>query len=168
MLSATTIKNLIETQDLITGYINLDEQIQQNGVDLTVRSIHRLGGDKGTYIGTKDKIVPNEISLVAYDNSIETVYSLWANSDYKLTLNERVKLPTTIAALVRPRSTVIRLGHSIHTAVWDAGYEGNSTILLRTGNRPLELALNARICQMVFFELDSETTAYNGQYQGEV
>ena len=72
-------------------------------------------------------------------------------------------------ALARPRSSLLRSGVSIHNAVWDAGYSGQSQALMVVYNEHgFKLSKNSRILQLVFMELGSATTApYEGNYQGE-
>jgi len=85
-----------------------------------------------------------------------------------VTYNEIVHIPGNIMALGRPRSSLLRCGVNIGTAVWDAGYEGRSQSMLVVYNSlGFRLERNARITQLVFFELTGETAAYNGIYQGE-
>ncbi len=71
-------------------------------------------------------------------------------------------------ALGTARSSLLRCGVSMHTAVWDAGYSGRSQSLMVVHN-PLGFRLqkNARIAQLVFLQLTRETTGYQGVYQGE-
>ena len=58
---------------------------------------------------------------------------------------------------------------AIHTAVWDAGYEGRSTSLLQVVNpEGFRVQRNARVMQLVFLTLSSRTAeGYRGQYQRE-
>ena len=71
-------------------------------------------------------------------------------------------------ALGRPRSSLLRCGVTVNTAVWDAGYSGRSQSLLVVYN-PLGFRLqkDARVVQLVFFRLTGETKGYQGKYQGE-
>jgi len=73
-----------------------------------------------------------------------------------------------VMALAAHRSSLLRCGVTVGTAVWDAGYEGRSQSLLVVHN-PLGFRLqkNARIIQLVFFQLSQETERYKGKYQGE-
>ena len=71
-------------------------------------------------------------------------------------------------ALATPRSSLLRCGVTVNTAVWDAGYSGRSQSLLVVYNPGgFRLQRNARIVQLVFFQLSGETEGYNGTYQGE-
>ncbi len=88
---------------------------------------------------------------------------------YLITYNEIVHLPKSIMALGFPRSSILRCGVSIHTAVWDAGYSGRSQSLLVVHNASgFRLHRNARVMQLVFFRLEREVgQGYRGIFQGE-
>ena len=72
-------------------------------------------------------------------------------------------------ALGRPRSTLLRSGLDVGTAVWDAGYRGRSQCLLTVNNPSgFRLGKNASILQLVFFRLaGTADQGYGGAYQGE-
>jgi len=88
---------------------------------------------------------------------------------YLVTFNEVVSLPRWLMALGRPRSSLLRMGVSLHTAVWDAGYGGRSQALLVVHNvAGFRLQRDARIAQLVFFPLSApDDRGYDGGYQGE-
>jgi dUTP pyrophosphatase len=87
---------------------------------------------------------------------------------YIVVYNEIVHLPKDVMSLARPRSSLLRCGVTVDTAVWDAGYSGRSQSLMVVYN-PLGFRLqrNARIVQLVFLRLTRETEGYRGAYQGE-
>jgi len=77
-------------------------------------------------------------------------------------------LPNNVMALARPRSSLLRCGVTVDTAVWDAGYSGRSQSLMVVYHpQGFRLQKNARIVQMIFFSLTGETEGYSGSYQGE-
>jgi dUTP pyrophosphatase len=85
-----------------------------------------------------------------------------------ITYNEIVHIPTNLMALARPRSSLLRCGVSIGTAVWDAGYSGRSQSLMQVLNtRGFRVQKNARVAQLVFMTLSAETEGYAGKYQNE-
>jgi dUTP pyrophosphatase len=87
---------------------------------------------------------------------------------YIITYNEIVHLPKNIMALAMPRSSLLRCGVTVNTAVWDAGYSGRSQSLMVVYNpQGFRLQRNARIVQLVFLELAQETEGYQGVYQRE-
>jgi dUTP pyrophosphatase len=87
---------------------------------------------------------------------------------YSITYNEIVNLPKNIMALATPRSSLLRCGVTVNTAIWDAGYSGRSQSLMVVYNsQGFRLQRNARIVQLVFFRLTGETEGYEGTYQQE-
>ncbi|MEI2760841.1 MAG: hypothetical protein V9E95_01185 [Methanothrix soehngenii] len=48
-----------------------------------------------------------------------------------MTFNEIVNIPGDVAALARARSTLLRCGASLETALWDPGYLGAQPELAR-------------------------------------
>ena len=87
---------------------------------------------------------------------------------YIITYNEIIHLPNNVMALATPRSSLLRCGVTVNTAVWDAGYSGRSQSLMVVYNpQGFRLQRNARIVQIVFLQLTKETEGYQGAYQGE-
>ena len=85
-----------------------------------------------------------------------------------ITYNEIVHIPTNLMALARPRSSLLRCGVSIGTAVWDAGYSGRSQSLMIIYNaNGFRVQKDARVAQLVFMTLSTETEGYAGKYQNE-
>ena len=74
-----------------------------------------------------------------------------------------------LAAIAKPRSSLIRCGATLETAVWDAGYRGRSESMLVVYNTAgFRLKRNARIMQLLFYTLDAEVEkGYSGVYQNE-
>ena len=164
-LSKNTISKLIIEEKLMTNYVSLEDQLQPNGFDLTLKEIGKLEG-MGT-IGTSNNerilssIVPIEFTEDGFVHLTSGVYSV--------IVNEIVTLSKDLMALTRPRSSLLRCGISIGAAVWDAGYSGRSQMMLNVANpMGIKIKRNARIAQMIFFNLDETTDkGYDGTYQNE-
>jgi dUTP pyrophosphatase len=165
VLSGNDIRRLIGGKPpLIEGWIELGEQVQANGFDLTLREV-AIPQTGGNITVANNRRVVSDLSPLVFDGmgSIELI-----PGTYIVTYNEIVHLPKNIMALGRPRSSLLRCGVTVGTAVWDAGYEGRSQSLLVVYNpRGIRLQKNARITQLVFFELTGESEGYSGAYQGE-
>jgi dUTP pyrophosphatase len=150
---------------LITGWFDLDQQIQPNGFDLTLADVQRHHGKGAIGVSNQHRILP-ELEQVDFDSE---GFAELEQGIYHVTYNEVVSLPNDIMALGRPRSSLNRSGVTIHTAVWDAGYTGRSTSLMAVLNPAgFRVQCNARILQLVFLSLSVQTeTGYQGIYQGE-
>ena len=165
VLSGKDIRYLIKQDPpLVEGWIDLDEQVQANGFDLTLRDV-AVPQSAGSITADNSQRVISDLSPLVFDGmgSIELV-----PGTYIITYNEIVHLPKNIMALGRPRSSLLRCGVTVGTAVWDAGYEGRSQSLLVVYNyRGFRVQKNTRITQLVFFELTGDSEGYGGVYQGE-
>ena len=87
---------------------------------------------------------------------------------YKIIFNEIVSIPTDVCAIGLPRSSLLRMGVSVHTAVWDAGYKGRSEALLVVYNEDgFYIKKDARVMQLLFMTLGSAQEGYSGRYMNE-
>ncbi len=150
---------------LIEGYISLDEQLQTNGFDLTLREVGRMTSGGGMGAGLDQRELPST-EVIDFNSRG------WLELDpgpYLITFNEVVNLPLDVMALGRPRSSLLRSGVSIHTAVWDAGYKGRSQALLVVQNHlGYRLQRDARVAQLAFFRLSTPASqGYQGRFWGE-
>jgi dUTP pyrophosphatase len=149
---------------LIEGYIDLGQQLQPNGFDITLRDIAMLQTPGQIGIDNSQRQLP-DLAPLMFDGLgfVELI-----PGGYIITYNEIVHLPTDLMALARPRSSLLRCGVNIGTAVWDAGYSGRSQSLLLVYNtRGFRLQKNARVAQLIFLPLTAETEGYSGAYQEE-
>ena len=165
VLSRQDIHRLLQQEPpLIEHYINLEEQVQPNGFDLTLREIALPQTSGQIAASDSQRLVPGLAPLV-FDG---LGFIDLPPTTYIITYNEIVHLPNDVMALARPRSSLLRCGVSVGTAVWDAGYSGRSQSLMVVHNpQGFRLQKNARIVQLVFFQLTGETEGYHGAYQGE-
>lgn len=162
-ISKNQIRRLILEKNLISDYISLEIQLQPNGFDCTLRKVGRLKAQAKLDFDNSEREIP-EVEEIEFKND----WVFLEKGYYRAYLNEVVRIPKNMMALARPRSSLIRAGANILTAVWDAGYEGRSEVGLVVYNESgIWLKRNARIVQLVFFTLDSETEGYAGIYRGE-
>ena len=165
ILARQDIQRLLQqSPPLVEGTINLEEQVQPNGIDLTLREVALLQSSGKIAVNDNQRVVSSLAPLV-FDGMdfIELVPGV-----YVITYNEVVNLPRNIMALATPRSSLLRCGVTVNTAVWDAGYSGRSQSLMVVYNpQGFRLQRNARIVQLVFFQLTEETEGYHGAYQKE-
>ena len=152
---------------LVEEYLDLDTQLQPNGFDMTLREVSRFASGGEIPAGRVPAALPEFDALPFGQDG----YLQMPPGSYIVTLNEVVNLPGHVMALARPRSSLLRCGVGLHTAVWDAGYHGRSQALLTVYNPSgFRVARDARIVQMVFMYLArslSVEEAYQGRFQGE-
>jgi dUTP pyrophosphatase len=164
MLSSREIRELAERGELIEGYVDLDMQIQPCGFDLSLGSVEAFLEPGSVDFTNMERRLPPTFAL---EPDSEGWFNLSMGS-YLVVYNEVVKLPLNIAAMARPRSTLLRCGATLETALWDPGYRGRSSSLLVVHNpRGIRLKRGARIAQLIFFRVEGAGEGYRGIYQME-
>ena len=165
ILSKADINKLLQKEPpLIEGLIDLEEQVQPNGVDFTLREVAMLQSPGKIAVANSQRAV-SDLSPLVFDGLgfIDLMPGI-----YSITYNEIVHMPNDVMALATPRSSLLRCGVTVNTAVWDAGYSGRSQSLMVVYNpQGFRVERNARIIQLVFLQLTRETEGYQGTYQGE-
>lgn len=158
-------KLLNDNPPLIEGLLDVEEQLQPSGIDLTVKTIASITSSGSIGFDNKDRILP-ESSLLSFNNS---GFIDLTTGSYLITYNEVVHIPLNIIALGLPRSSILRCGANIHTAVWDAGYTGRSQSLMVVYNiKGFRLYKNAKVLQLIFLQLShSVSQGYRGIFQKE-
>jgi dUTP pyrophosphatase len=150
---------------LLEEYLSLDQQLQPNGFDLSLREVARLTSP-GSMGQSPDERRLSDTQVLQFDPE----GWLHLPSDPCLvTFNEIVRLPLDLMALGRPRSSLLRCGVSLHTAVWDAGYQGRSQALLVVHQQDgYRIQQGARLMQLVFFRLAKPASqGYQGRFLHE-
>jgi len=149
---------------LVEGFVDLAQQLQPNGFDLTLQAVATLENDGRIAASNAERQISRASPLDFDSNG----YLLLRQGSYLITYNEVVNLPRNLMAMGAPRSSLLRCGVTVHMAVWDAGYSGRSQSLMVVFNPAgFTLQRNARVSQLVFHQLAADTDAYGGAYQGE-
>ena len=166
LLDRDSITELILSDSpLISGFDDLEEQLQPNGFDLTLQEVREL--NSGGYMGKgPNRRLLSSNNILAFDNQG------WVQlnpGSYLITFNEICHLPLDLMALGKPRSSLLRSGVTINTAVWDAGYKGRSQSLLTVLNpNGFGVQQNARLLQLIFIRLEHTTVrGYQGNFINE-
>jgi dUTP pyrophosphatase len=164
MLNDQTIRRLITNHQLITNLKDLDTQLQPSGFDITLHHIEAYTGAGAADYSNQERVIAETTPL---EPDTQGWYSL-PQGAYKVVYNEIVKMPLDVAAIARTRSTLLRNGAALATAVWDPGYHGRSSSLLTVHNpHGIRLKRDARIAQLIFFHTGEVEKGYSGAYQNE-
>lgn len=145
----------------VLDLIDRETQLQQAGVDLTVRKIESFRESGQLDFDNRERHIArgNEIS----NNHLE------GGEAYRVTYNETISVPEDGIGFVYPRSSLMRNGAHLVSAVWDPGYEGKGQGLIQVLN-PYGITLeeNARIGQIIFAKVENPSEhTYRGEFQGE-
>lgn len=166
VLSREQILPLLDADPpLIEHLVDRDSQLQPNGIDLTLATVSRFEGAGTLARDNQDRRLP-DVEALSFDSDASIHLE---PGPYLVRFNETVNLPDDCMAYARPRSSLLRSGVALHTAVWDAGYSGQGVALLVVYNPAgFRLQRDARIVQLVFHRLGYATASgYQGGYQGE-
>lgn len=144
---------------------NAADHVQPNGIDLSVDAVWRFSGPGELGVSSAARVLPEREEL-PFD--AEGWLQLEAGT-YGIRYAEAVSLPTDCGGLCFPRSSLLRMGVHVPTAVWDAGYTGRGEGLLVVLNPAgMRVQRGARIAQLVVFGLSAAASrAYAGKYQNE-
>jgi len=160
LISGDELRELIE-RGIVSNLID-ERQIQPNGIELTLESIYELESSGVIDYDNSSRRIP-EGRRIEFEDEVHL-----PSGCYRIRFNEIVSIPKNIVAIARPRSSLLRSGATVETAVWDSGYRGRSEALLIIFNpHGLTLKKNARLIQLLFFHLGKEVNGYSGKYQNE-
>ena len=160
----TSILSGEEISSLVKRVVSADsgKQEQPAGYDVSVNTIHSFPKDQITLsIAKGENSVLQEVPLEG------DFYELSGPGAYFVTLNEITTIPRDAIGILLPRSTLLRNGLDVRTALFDPGYSGQPKVML-VCHRPARIQKFSRIGQLVIIKSDKEfTSQYAGQYQGE-
>lgn len=142
---------------------DLEAQTQSNGVELTVASVARfLGAGALAFDNAERELPPTEPLDFDADGWLDL-----APGAYKIRFTETVHVPLDRFAIARPRSSLLRMGATAPSALWDSGFRGKGEGLLVVHNaHGLRLRRGARVIQLVFFQMpEPSQRPYCGAYQ---
>jgi dUTP pyrophosphatase len=150
---------------LVEHMVDPKVQVQPNGIELTLQRVEAHESSGAIAFDNSERKLPQTKNM-DFDNE---GWLYLPKGSYKIVFNEVVNIPKNIAALAKPRSSLLRCGVTIETAVWDAGYSGRSESLLVVHNeKGFRVKKDARLLQLLFFRLDKEVKkGYSGIYQNE-
>jgi dUTP pyrophosphatase len=140
------------------------EQVQPNGVDLTLDAVFRQY-EPGTITREGKRVGEREAIAPADRTEDEPATYRLEPGGYVARYAETIAIPEGHVGFVYPRSSLMRNSCTVDTAVWDAGYRGRGEGLLSVSH-DIAIERGARFAQFVLARADHDGT-YSGEYQGE-
>lgn len=158
ILSDKDIKEYLKSGKLkIENLEDPETQIQSSGIDL------RLGNSFRIFKSMAIPFIDIKAPVEGYTDTIEIEDSkpfIIHPGEFVLgTTKEFIRLPSDLVGMVDGRSSLGRLGISIHTtsAGLNPGWEGHLTLeISNVGKLPVAIYPNMRICKVTFVKLTSE------------
>jgi dCTP deaminase len=186
ILTDSSILELIQTKNLITGYADLDKQLQPASFDIRLQDSDPYRAyrpkDSGIYgpILNPDNLPPHEELLRdLYRPMTRRISSTTGNPFWLLgpddfviaSTEEVVNVPDDIVCVVDGCSTLGRLGVLVHITAGfiDPGFRGRVTLEIKNVSpHTIRLRPHMRIGQFVFYQgTRPALNPYRGRYQGQ-
>ncbi|RLE84108.1 MAG: deoxyuridine 5'-triphosphate nucleotidohydrolase [Thermoprotei archaeon] len=160
------VKLLNSSPPIVEGYIDLAYQLQPAGFDLSLAEVRQFKSSGQIDFDNTKRLISETYPLKF---SLEDESIKLNKGTYLIVFNEKINLPKNILALGFPRSTLLRCGVTINSAVWDPGYSGRGRSLMMVLNsNGVKLFKNARVMQLIFIKVEGDTgEGYKGVYKGE-
>lgn len=156
-------------------YPNRNEKdYQPSGMDLRLGNIYSLDDkNDSSFFGLIDgkKFLPKHIEIKSGILKTEEGkdipgWFLQPNIPYICEVQEQIKIGENNAQFYLPRSTLLRAGVNVYTALGDLGYNGHlSFLVINHGSRPFFIEKGERFAQLVDFEVKGGSESYDGDYQ---
>lgn len=177
ILSDKTIKEYLEEGRILIDPLKDEKQIQPSSVDM------RLGDEfkvfkviRQPYIDPKD---PDEVAEYMESTTVKEgeAFIIHPNEFALATTYEYVKVPEDLVARVEGRSSMGRLGVTMHVTAGyiDPGFEGRITLeISNIGAMPVALYPGQRVCQIVFETMTTPSEVpyghpdRNSKYMGQI
>ncbi len=151
--------------NVVINLIDDKSQVQPAGVDLTIAEVFKFKGHGQLGFSNTSRRLP-EVEKLDFDDNGRLFLE---RGTYRVRYNEVVRVPDDCIAIGFPRSSLMRMGATIISAVWDPGYEGRGEGLFLVENpHGIVLERNARVMQLIFIKLLTKPVkTYSGSYQYE-
>jgi deoxycytidine triphosphate deaminase len=153
-------------QHLTTSEFSKTNQV---GIDLSVKKIEKIF--KGGQV-LKDRTVissENYYELLPSENKEGRMTWKLIEGAYALTFNEKVTIPPNYTGFILHRSSIMRSGGMIVSAIWDPGFttgdnDMGTTLFVHV---PIEIEKDARVAQFYMMSNETVDELYNGQFQNK-
>jgi len=188
-LGVDKLLELVKTKKLVEDLCERELTNPEGcGFDLRLGKIWKIKGSG--FLGVDDRKTC-DIELVAEYNGIPAKAGNYKNKNYLdrsrikcgmttkknivikpgdfflVTTIEKVNVPTNLVGILKPRSTLQRMGLMLRTTQIAPGYSGELTFALHnSGPATVKIEMGARIVHVLFAKVFGQTSIYRGQWQG--
>lgn len=130
------------------------------GFDLRLAEAYTISGDG--YLGVEER---KTCKIEAVTTNKHLVVK--PGDFYLVKTMETVNVPDNLVGILKPRSTLQRMGLFLRTTQIAPGYCGELTFALKNeGPAMVHIEIGARIAHVLFAEVKGKTALYRGQWQG--
>ena len=140
-----------------------------NGLDLRLGNVYKI---EGKYLKLYDDVkeIGKLIKVKPFLEEINhrSVYKIYPKQAYIFETDRQIKIAEDCMQLYRPRSSLLRCGVALHTAVGDVGYNGRLQFLCYNyTDNIFYIEQGARFAQLIDIPVKGASISYDGDYQEE-
>jgi len=168
ILSGKEIKKLIKAGDIKVKPFD-PKLIGAGSLDLRLGNSFRVFKKQTRTVSVKGNVDFSKGSKIVKLKKDEAI-TLWPGEFMHSTTLEELDLPANIAGWLEGRSSLARLGVTVHTTSGfvHPGSKGKQVLeMSNVSNSPVELVPGTPICQIVLEEVKNPGKKYSGKFSGQ-
>lgn len=146
-----------------------EDDYQPSGLDLRVGRVFTFDNDFIAFLHEGEKQLPKQVEIPVGHLPEYALYDGWLlepHRPYMFEVQEKIKIGDNNAQFYLPRSSLLRAGVNVYTALGDLGYNGFLRFLVINHRRaPFFIQQGERFAQLVDFEVRGGSESYDGDYQ---
>lgn len=146
-----------------------EEDYQPSGLDLRVGRVFVLDDGMLAFLHEGEKRLPAQAELPLTQLHEYALYDGWVlepQRPYMFEVEPSIEIGQFNAQFYLPRSSLLRAGVNVYTALGDLGYNGHLRFLVINHRRgPFFIQRGERFAQLIDFEVRGGSESYNGDYQ---
>lgn len=151
----------------ITGIVDEEKQVQPNAIDYTLDKAFEIIDYNPFYLSETRKVMKGSAPIEPENISSGPVEQGWIIKGGDMLdglSNMYVTLPEGVAAVLVPRSTLVRNGLFTQNGLYDSGFEGHiGTVIHNRSKSEAIIGQGTRIGQIIFVEAQT-AGLYAGGY----
>lgn len=136
---------------------------QPNAYDLRIDKVFGFDADGPAMVLHEGYRVHRKTTDILLLEDDDGEYWVLPEGDYDCLAVEKVNIAENEAGWVITRSTLNRNGITIHSGLYDSGYDGPCGFLMRVRGGTLKLYRHSRVAQLVLADAES-SSSYDGVY----
>ena len=151
-----------------------DKDYQPSGMDLRLGKVFALTQEEDFYgLVDEKKFLPEHqyikpALLKCGKDDYVAGWFLEPQTPYICQVRGQIKVGENNAQFYLPRSSLLRAGVNVYTALGDLGYNGHlSFLVINHSKKPFFIGEGERFAQLIDFEVKGGSESYDGDYQEE-
>lgn len=166
ILGTDIILELVREKNLIE---NLSERELKNPegavIDFRIARAFKLEGNG--FLGIEERETPKAKIAAEFDPHEKSALILKPRDYFLTETMEKFNMPENLMAIIKPRTTLHRMGIIGRQTIADPGFSGTiHPALFNAGQSTVTIEMGARYMQVFFVEIKGKANLYRGQWQG--